>query len=95
MQEFLPVFTSLTTDGVNVKAYTAWSLMDNFEWSMGYAERFGLSWVNFTDPNRPIYFKDSGKFYKSVAEGNSIESNDAGTFSFMPVFFMLVISLLS
>lgn len=62
-------------EGVVVKAYTAWSLMDNFEWSRGYTERFGLIWVNFTDPDRSVSWKDSAKYYKGVAAGNSVEGN--------------------
>jgi hypothetical protein len=63
-------------DGVNVKAYTAWSLMDNFEWASGYYERFGVNWVNFTDPERPVYRKESGKWFQNVAEKNKVEGSD-------------------
>ncbi|CAA7024283.1 unnamed protein product [Microthlaspi erraticum] len=37
-------------DGSNVAGYFAWSLMDNYEFGNGYTLRFGMNWVNFTNP---------------------------------------------
>jgi beta-glucosidase len=50
--------------GVDVRGYFAWSLMDNLEWSLGYSKRFGLVHVNFETLERTV--KDSAKFYADV-----------------------------
>ena len=50
--------------GVNVKGYYAWSLLDNLEWSLGFAKRFGLYHVDFATQKRTP--KASAKFYAQV-----------------------------
>ena len=57
--------------GVSVKGYYAWSLMDNFEWGEGYAQRFGIVWVDFKTQQRT--FKDSAYWYKDVIATNGFK----------------------
>ena len=51
--------------GAKVRAYHAWSLLDNFEWAEGYTQRFGLVYVDFRNQKRTL--KDSGKWYGRLA----------------------------
>jgi len=57
-------------DGANVRAYHHWSLLDNFEWAEGYAQRFGLVYVDFRDQRRII--KDSGYWYGKLAASGAL-----------------------
>jgi len=50
--------------GVDIKGYFAWSLMDNFEWAEGYLKRFGIVYVDYDSQVRTI--KASGHAYKDL-----------------------------
>jgi len=57
-------------DGVPVRGYFAWSLLDNFEWAHGYAKRFGLAFVDFGTQRRIL--KRSGELYAVVTSANAL-----------------------
>jgi beta-glucosidase len=56
-------------DGVNLKGYFIWSLVDNFEWNSGFSKRFGLVYVDHTTQQRVI--KDSGYWVKKMIQSQS------------------------
>ena len=54
--------------GVPLAGYFVWSLLDNFEWSYGYSQRFGIIWVDFETQRRVL--KDSALWYRQVISEN-------------------------
>ena len=63
-------------EGVDVRGYFAWSLLDNFEWQAGYEQRFGMVWVNFDGDLRRVP-KDSARRYAQIVAGGALEYDDA------------------
>jgi len=60
-------------DGIDLKGYFVWSLLDNFEWAHGYSKRFGIVYVDFLTQKRII--KDSGHWYASICKQNALSRN--------------------
>ncbi|UNS95513.1 GH1 family beta-glucosidase [Streptomyces tubbatahanensis] len=61
--------------GAPVEGYYHWSLVDNFEWAMGYRPRFGLAHLDRTTQTRTL--KDSGHWYARVAATGTVPPPDA------------------
>lgn len=57
-------------EGADVQRFYYWTLMDNFEWTEGYAPRFGLYNVDFESQKRTL--RQSGAYFKSICENRSI-----------------------
>ncbi|KAG6477335.1 hypothetical protein ZIOFF_066588 [Zingiber officinale] len=53
-------------DGASVIGYFAWSLLDNFEWRLGYTSRFGIVYIDFKDNKR--YPKESARWFKKILQ---------------------------
>lgn len=59
---------AVTEDKIQAEGYFCWSLLDNFEWSFGYRDRFGLVYVDYDTQKRIL--KDSALWYGEVARTN-------------------------
>ena len=57
-------------EGVDVRAHIYWSLLDNYEWALGYEKRFGLVEVNYQTLERTI--RPSAYVYKNICEANAV-----------------------
>jgi beta-glucosidase len=70
LRNYLRQLQRATSEGVPVRGYFLWSLMDNFEWIFGYEKRFGLYHVDFATQRRTP--KLSAAFYRDVVARNAI-----------------------
>jgi beta-glucosidase len=71
LQAHLAALADAIAEGAPLKGYYEWSLMDNFEWALGYEKRFGIVHVDFDTQKRTI--KDSGYWYKDVIANNGAD----------------------
>jgi beta-glucosidase len=70
LRNYLTQLQRATSEGVPVRGYFLWSLMDNFEWSAGYGTRFGLVYADYVTQKRTP--KLSATYYSEVIERNAL-----------------------
>jgi beta-glucosidase len=70
LRNYLTQLHRAVSEGVPVRGYFCWSLMDNYEWADGYAYRFGIHYVDFKTQKRTP--KMSAHFYKQVIARNGL-----------------------
>lgn len=70
LRNYLTQLQRATAEGVPVRGYFLWSLMDNFEWIFGFEKRFGIYRVDFETQARVP--KLSAEFYRDVVKRNAI-----------------------
>ena len=70
LNAYLTQLQRAVSEGVPVKGYFCWSLLDNYEWADGYGKRFGITYVDFKTQKRTP--KLSSKFYSSVIARNGL-----------------------
>lgn len=68
--DHLKEVSRLIRDGVDVRRYYHWSLLDNLEWNDGYSPRFGLIEVNYDTLERTI--RNSGRFYGEICKSKEV-----------------------
>jgi beta-glucosidase len=57
-------------EGVNLRGYQVWSLIDNFEWAHGYSKRFGIVHIDYKTQKRTL--KKSAYWYRDLIADNSL-----------------------
>ncbi len=70
LRNYLTQLQRGVSEGVPVKGYFLWSLLDNYEWADGYEKRFGITYVDFQTQKRTP--KLSSRFYKNVIAVNGV-----------------------
>ncbi len=70
LRNYLTQLQRAVSDGVPVKGYFLWSLIDNYEWADGYDKRFGIHYVDFATQKRTP--KLSADFYRQVIARNAL-----------------------
>ena len=77
LSSHLESLQAAVADGVDVRGFYYWSLMDNFEWAEGITKRFGLAAVDFSNPDMPRSIRKTGHYLAIVAKNNALRNDTA------------------
>lgn len=92
LDRYLSALQRAADDGADIRGYFLWTFLDNFEWSKGYTERFGIVYVDFASQKRIA--KDSAYWYQKIMEGNgkmlSINQSERPILFLNPVFKQMI-----
>merc|ERR550525_1059259 len=75
LQDYIAQLHKSIEGGADVRGYFAWSLMDNFEWALGYSKRFGIVHVDYKTLKRTP--KASAKWFSEVVRANAVKIDAA------------------
>jgi beta-glucosidase len=78
----LAAVSQALSEGIDVRGYYHWTLMDNFEWMFGYGSRFGLAHVEFQTQERTL--RPSGRLYGEIARRGEISAEQWERFKAPP-----------
>ena len=76
LRDHLAAAHAAMADGVDLRGYFVWSLLDNLEWSLGFSKRFGLIRCDHETQKRTI--KASGRWYANVARHGDLDVAGGG-----------------
>ncbi len=68
LERYLHQVEKAIDEGIDIRGYFVWTFLDNFEWALGYSERFGIIYVDYETKQRIV--KDSALWYKKICESN-------------------------
>ena len=71
LHDYITAVSRARVEGCNVRGYFVWSLLDNFEWALGYTKRFGLYYTDYTSQRRIL--KGSGAWYAELARTGRLD----------------------
>ncbi len=70
VSRYLQALARAMREGVPVRGYFYWSLLDNFEWAAGYRQRFGMIYVDYATQKRTL--KDSALWYRQLIRSGNL-----------------------
>jgi beta-glucosidase len=75
LRENLAALHRAIEQGVDLRGFYYWSLLDNFEWQFGYSKKFGLLSVDFSNDRRSRAMKPLAQAYREICRQNAIPAN--------------------